>query len=114
MLFLLCFLISRSSSFSVIHVKVDIKIKLQERISFVFVIFFISKSPGGYAIYRGNMRVYLKCKIPPCLHEWVDVRNYVYGLFSHNQNFLDAWITKFRNLWCFASHASRARDFGYY
>ena len=39
------FFISRSSSFSVTPVKVDIKIKSKERISFIIV--FISKSPGG-------------------------------------------------------------------
>ena len=50
-------LFSRSSSFSVIHVNVDIKIKSKERIGFVFVICFFSKSLGGYAIYRRNARV---------------------------------------------------------
>ena len=41
--------ISRSSSFSVVHVNVDIEIKSKERIGFV-VVFFISKRPGSYAI----------------------------------------------------------------
>ena len=41
------FFISRSSSFSVIHVNVDIKMNLKERIGLV-VLFFSSKSPGGY------------------------------------------------------------------
>ena len=44
------FFISHSSSFSVIHVNVDIKIKSKERTGFVVVIFFLSKSLGGYAI----------------------------------------------------------------
>ena len=47
---LLCFLISRSSSFSVIHINVDIETKWKERIDFVVV-------PGGYVIYRQNARV---------------------------------------------------------
>ena len=47
---LLCVFISRSSSFSVIYVNVDIKINSKERIGFVVVVF-ISKSPGNYAIY---------------------------------------------------------------
>ena len=52
---LLCFL-SRSSSFAVIHVNVDIKIKLKYRIGFVVVVF-NSKSQRSYAIYRKNARV---------------------------------------------------------
>ena len=53
---LLCFFIS--SSFSVIRVNVDIKIKSKERIGVVVVVvFFISKIPGGYAIYSRNARV---------------------------------------------------------
>jgi len=44
---LLCLFISGSSSFSVIHANVDFKIKSKERISFVAVVFFISKSPGS-------------------------------------------------------------------
>ena len=47
-----CF-ISRSSSFSVIHVNIDVRIKLKERIE----MFLISKRSGGYAIYRRNARV---------------------------------------------------------
>ena len=43
------FFISRSSSFSVIHVNVDIKIKWEERIGFAVVVF-ISKRLGSYAI----------------------------------------------------------------
>ena len=47
-----------STSFSVIHVNVDIKIKSKERIGVVVVVFFlISKIPGGYAIYSRNARV---------------------------------------------------------
>ena len=54
---LLCFFIPRPSSFSVIHVKADIKIQWKERIGFVLVVFFLSKSPGGHAIYCRNARV---------------------------------------------------------
>ena len=43
------FFISRSSSFSVIHVNVDIKIKWEGRIGFAVVVF-ISKRLGSYAI----------------------------------------------------------------
>ena len=68
--------ISLSSSSPVIHVNVDIKIKGQypvtahapmheKRIGFiVVVVFLISKSPGGCAIYRQNARVlekFLEC-----------------------------------------------------
>ena len=56
-LLLPCFFILRSSSFSVIHVSVDIKIESKERTSFVVASFFFSKSPGGQAIYRRNVRV---------------------------------------------------------
>ena len=43
------FFIPGSSFFSVIHANVDFKIKL--------LLFFVSKSPGGYAIYCRNARV---------------------------------------------------------
>ena len=52
---LLCFFISGSSSFSDIHVNVDIKIKSKEKNWLCC--FFIAKSLGGYAIYRQNVRV---------------------------------------------------------
>ena len=70
------FFISRSSSFFVIHVNVDIKIKLKERIGFI-VVFFISKSPGGYAIYRRNARVLeMQNFISPYITWWTYVRTY--------------------------------------
>ena len=37
--------------------------------------FFISKSPGGYAIYRRNARVLELQNFYPALHNGVDVRN---------------------------------------
>lgn len=48
---------SHPSSFSVILLNVDLKIKSKERLSFVAVFFFLSKSPGGRAISRRNAQV---------------------------------------------------------
>ena len=76
------FFISRSSSFFVIHVNVDIKSKSKERIGFIVVVvvvffFFISKSPGGYAIYRGNARVLeMQNFTLPYITGWTYVRTY--------------------------------------
>ena len=42
------FLITRSSSFPVIHFNVDIKNNVEKDSTFLF--FFFSKSPGGHAI----------------------------------------------------------------
>ena len=61
---LLCFFISGSSSFFVIHANKDIKINSKERIGFVVVVFYLKKS--GYMMYR-RTRGYLKCKISPPL-----------------------------------------------
>ena len=48
---------SRSCSFSVIHVNVDIRIQSKQRLGLVVVFFFfLSKSLGGEAIYRRNAR----------------------------------------------------------
>ena len=69
-LVLFAFFISGSSSFSVIHVNLDFKIESKERIGFVIVVFFISKSPGGYAIYCRNARV---LEMHTGLHKRVDV-----------------------------------------
>ena len=49
------FYLCLSNPFSVIHVNVDIKIKSKKRMAFL--LFSISKSPGGCAIYRQNARV---------------------------------------------------------
>ena len=51
------FFISGSRLFSFIHANVDFKIKSKERISFVVVVFLISKSPGGDAIFCRNASV---------------------------------------------------------
>ena len=45
------FLITRSSSFPVIHVNVDIKNNVEKDSTFLL-FFFFSKSPGGHAISR--------------------------------------------------------------
>ena len=83
------FFVSRSSSFSVIQVNVDIKIKSKERVGFVVVVF-ISKSPGSYAIYRRNAQVLeMQNFIPAYMKGWTYVLT-PYGRFSQNQNFLDA------------------------
>ena len=102
------FFVSRSSSFSVIHVNVDIKIKSKERVGFVVVVF-ISKSPGSYAIYRRNAHVLeMQNFIPAYMKGQTYVRT-PYGRFSQNQNFLDAQVTKFSYPWCSVSRA-RARE----
>ena len=49
------FIISRPTSFSVIHVNEDIKILSKKR--FDFVVVFLPKSPGGHAIYRKKARL---------------------------------------------------------
>ena len=65
--------ISRSSSFSVVHVNVDIEIKSKERIVFVVVVF-ISKRPGSYAIYRRNARLLeMQHLIPAYMKGWTVV-----------------------------------------
>lgn len=70
------FIISRPTSFSVIHVKVDIKIKPRERKNRLCCQdVFISKSPGGYEIYLGNGRVLEKQHFTPAYtKEWTYAR----------------------------------------
>ena len=70
------FFISRSSSFSVIHVSVDIKIKSKKRLGLV-VVFRLSKNPGGRAIYPQNAQVSEVRNFNPGLHERVDIRSFV-------------------------------------
>ena len=50
--------IFRSSSFPVFQVNEDIKIWGKERpvLLLLFLLFFLSKSPGGHVIYRRNER----------------------------------------------------------
>ena len=66
-----CFFISRFSSFSVIRVNVDIKIKSKERIGFVVVIF-LSLGVRRFTFETGGC---LKCKISPRL-TWRGIRTY--------------------------------------
>ena len=76
--------ISRSISFSVIHVNVDIKIKWKERVGICCSRLFISKRPGSYAIYRRNARVLEKQNfIPSYMKGWTYLRTYpVRTIFS--------------------------------
>ena len=60
------FFISHSSSFSVIHVNVDIEIKSKERIGFVVVIFFSLKVWVAMQ-FNDEMQGSLKWKILPRL-----------------------------------------------
>ena len=73
---LLFFFISRPTSFFVIHVKVDIKIKPRERKNRLCCqVVFISKSPGGYEIYLGNGRVLeMQNFTPAYMKEWTYAR----------------------------------------
>ena len=104
------FFISPSSSFSFIRVNVDIKIQWKEIIGFVVVVFFLSKSPGGHAIYPRNARVLETQNFTPAYMNGMDVRTDVRTIFQ-NQNFLDALITKFSCPWCCAASASGAGEF---
>ena len=92
---LLCFL-PRTSSFPVIHVNVDIKIKLKYRIGFVVVVF-ISKSQRNYAIYRNNVRVLeMQNFIPSYMKGWTYVPTYsVRTLFSEPKFPVDVEINVF-------------------
>ena len=99
----LCFFISRSSSLSVIHVSVDIKIKSKKRLGLVAV-FRLSKNPGGLAIYRQNARVSEVRNFTPGLHGRVDIRLYVRTI-----NVLGAKITKFSYPWCSAARFPSTR-----
>ena len=68
------FFICHSSSFSVIHINVDIKIKSKERIGFVVVIFLSLKVRVAMQ-FNDEMQGYLKCKISPQL-TWRGWRTY--------------------------------------
>ena len=61
---LLCFFFI-SSSFSVIRVNVDIKIKSKERIGGVVVVFFLPLKLQVAMRFTAETRGYLKCKISP-------------------------------------------------
>ena len=107
---LLCFFISGCSFFSVIHANVDIKIKSKERIGFVVVVFCISKSLGGYVVYRRNARVHeMQNYTPAYMKGWT----YVWTIFS-DPKFLGCIVTNFSYRWCYVTRSSRARDLRYY
>ena len=76
------FFISRSSSFSFIHVNVDIKIQSKERIGFVVVVFFLPKSPGGHAIHPRDARVLETQNFTLAYMNGVNVRTDVGTIFS--------------------------------
>ena len=81
-------LISRSSTFSVIHVNVDIEIKPKERIGFG-VVGFISKRPGSYAIYRRNARVLeMQNFTLAYMKGWTYVRTYPIRMIFSEPKFL--------------------------
>ena len=84
---ILCFLISDSSSFSVIHANADLKWSRKK-------------------VQAAERRGYLKCKISPRF-TWRGGRTY--GRFSQNQNFEMQRFTKFSYLRCSAARALRAR-----
>ena len=81
------FLTSRFSSFSVIHVNVDIKIKSKERIGFIVVILLSLKKVRVAMRFTTETRRYLKYKISPRLTRR---GGRTYGRFCGNQNFLES------------------------
>ena len=87
----LSFLISGSSSFSVIHANVDFKIKSKQK-NRLRCCCFLSLRVQVARRFTAETRGYLNCKISPRL-TWGDGRTFgrtPYGRFSQNQNFLDA------------------------
>ena len=95
-------LITRSRSFSVTHANVDIENKVEK--DSTSLLFFLSNSPGGHAIFRQNhlellVVSYLLSEIfyicMPVVRS--DGRS---GVRSRDyQNFSDGWTTKFRWVW---------------
>ena len=69
---LLCFLISGSSSFSVIHANVDFKIKSKQK-NRLRCCCFLSLRVQVARRFTAETRGYLNCKISPGLHEGMDV-----------------------------------------
>ena len=69
------FFISVSCSFSVVLANVDIKLSRMKD-SASLLLFFISKSPGGYTIYCRNARVLeMQNFTPAYMKGWTHVRN---------------------------------------
>ena len=77
------FFISVSGSFSVVLANVDIKLSRMKDLASLL-LFFISKSPGGYTIYF----------TPAYMKGWTHVRTYsVRTISSQNQNFSENFLT---------------------
>ena len=91
---LLCFFISVSCSFSVVLANVDIKLSRMKD-SASLLLFFISKSPGGYTIYCRNARVLeMQNFTPAYMKGWTHVRTYsVRTISSQNENFSENFLT---------------------
>ena len=88
------FFISVSVSFSVVLANVDIKLsRMKDSVSLL--LFFISKSPGGYTIYCRNARVLeMQNFTPAYMKGWTHVRTYsVRTISSQNQNFSENFLT---------------------
>ena len=88
------FFISVSGSFSVVLANVDIKLSRMKD-SASLLLFFISKSPGGYTIYCRNARVLeMQNFTPAYMKGWTHVRTYsVRTISSQNQNFSENFLT---------------------
>ena len=102
-------LISRSSSFSVIHIIQTLRLSRKKESAFVVAVF-ISKRPSRYAIYGRNARVLEMQNFIPAFIRRCTYVGTPYGRFSQNLNFLDAQITKFSHQQCSAARAWRAQE----
>ena len=111
----LLFSITRSSSFSVIHVSVNIKNNVEKDTTLL--LFFLSKSPGGHAI-SFQIKPWVAFGLPYLLIELFYIGMPVvrtdgraggrcavrdYQIFSYGE------FTTFLYPWCSAARASRAR-----
>ena len=113
------FFISRSRSFSIIHVNVDVKIYFKERIGFVVVVFFLCKSPDSHAhaIYRRNARgLEMQNFLLTYMNGWTHVTIVEAAVLSDvrtillEPKFFAPQLTKFSHPWCSDAPASRARE----
>ena len=96
--FFVFYLLSRSSSFSVIRISVDIiKIQSEKKGLGLSLLSFLSNSPGGHVIYRQNARM-LECKLHPGLR--VGGGQTCFHAFT--TDFSHLWVTIFSYAWCSA------------
>ena len=96
--FFVFYLLSRSSSFCVIRISVDIiKIQSEKKGLGSSLLSFLSNSPGGHVIYRQNARM-LECKLHPGLH--VEGGQTCFHAFT--TDFSHLWVTIFSYAWCSA------------